>query len=136
MASTILGQIEEERAKQTYLREQLENAQKRHREYTKQQNKLEQLQRELAELTRINTQMETDLVLLRDIVTGKIKDPRIEDMEIKVTRARLQHTHLTHEWDTREQRTLSRLLQLEQEHRTLLQQNKELEDKLVEYNKL
>lgn len=131
--SSLTAAILSEREKQADIQTKLEDAKKRHVEFTKQQNKIAQLERDLAGLTESNKRIETKLAELTDIVSGAIQDPQIVEMELKVSRARLRNVHLTQEWTQRETRRMERLLALEREQQLLLQQNKELEEKLLAY---
>jgi len=134
--AALTAQVKAERDKQSDLQAKLDAAKKQHREYTRLQNKIAPLEHELAELTRFNARIESEIASLTDIVSGALQDPRIEEMELKVSRARLRSIHLTHEWDGREQRRMAQLLKLEQEQRELEQYNKEMEAKLLEYERL
>jgi len=131
--SSLTAAILSEREKQVDLQTKLEDAKKRHVEFTKQQAKQDKLERFLTSLTESNKRIEAQLAELTDIVSGTIQDPQIVEMELKVARAHLRNVHLTQEWTHRETRRMERLLALEREQQLLLQQNKELEEKLLAY---
>lgn len=95
--------------------------------FTKQQAKQDKLERFLTSLTESNKRIEAQLAELTDI------DPQIVDMKLKIAHAHLRNVHLTQEWTHRETRRMERLLALEREQQLLLQQNKELEEKLLAY---
>ena len=133
---SLTATVQAEREKQVALQTRLDAAKKLHREFTRIQNKIAPLELELTELMRFNRRIEAEITEFTDIVTGITKDPRIDEMEIKVSRARLRSIHLTHEWNGREQKRLDQCLKLELEQRSLEQHNKEIEAKLLEYDSL
>jgi len=64
------------------------------------------------------------------------KDPRIVDLETRVSAARVRQSTLLTSWDDAERAVLSRLLALEKEQRTLVTDNAALGAKLADFMSL
>jgi chromosome segregation ATPase len=91
---------------------------------------IRKLETTLRELETTNQRLQTQILERIE------KDPRIVEMETRVSAARVRQSTLLTSWDDAERAVLSRLLALEKEQRTLTLDNAALGAKLADFMSL